>query len=63
LKSEPDERGHFGQYGGRFVSETLIAALDELEAEYPRICALPAFQRERASSMACCPPMPGARPP
>ncbi len=27
---EPDERGHFGRYGGRFVPEALVAALDEL---------------------------------
>jgi tryptophan synthase beta chain len=46
LKSEPDERGHFGPYGGRFVSETLIAALDELEAAYPRIRASAEFRRE-----------------
>jgi len=46
LKSEPDERGHFGPYGGRFVSETLIAALDELEAAYPRIQASAEFRRE-----------------
>jgi tryptophan synthase beta chain len=32
----PDARGHFGQFGGRFVPETLIPALDELEAEYER---------------------------
>ena len=31
MKSEPDERGMFGQYGGRFVPEMLIGALDELE--------------------------------
>ena len=30
----PDERGHFGPYGGIFVAETLIAALDELRQEY-----------------------------
>jgi tryptophan synthase beta chain len=33
---EPDERGHFGRYGGRFVPEALIAALDELEAAYDK---------------------------
>ena len=33
----PDNRGHFGQYGGRFVSETLMAALEELEAIYARL--------------------------
>jgi tryptophan synthase beta chain len=31
---EPDEHGHFGRYGGRFVPEALIAALDELSAAY-----------------------------
>ena len=35
----PDERGHFGPYGGVFVAETLIEALDQLEG---RIRALPA---------------------
>ncbi|WP_369601898.1 tryptophan synthase subunit beta [Hahella sp. SMD15-11] len=33
----PDEKGHFGPYGGRFVSETLIAALFELEQQYARL--------------------------
>src|SRR5947208_233880 len=32
----PDERGHFGQYGGVFVAETLIRALDELKTQYAR---------------------------
>src|SRR5690348_6388407 len=32
--SLPDERGHFGPYGGVFVAETLRAALDELNAAY-----------------------------
>ncbi|MGH3836564.1 MAG: tryptophan synthase subunit beta, partial [Pseudonocardiaceae bacterium] len=31
---QPDTRGHFGRYGGRFVPEALIAALDELTAAY-----------------------------
>ena len=44
MKSEPDDRGHFGPYGGRFVPETLISALDELEEAYPRIRALPEFR-------------------
>ena len=30
----PDRTGHFGEFGGRFVPETLIYALDELEKEY-----------------------------
>jgi tryptophan synthase beta chain len=32
----PDEKGHFGQYGGRFVPETLMQAVLELEKEYSR---------------------------
>jgi len=46
MKSGPDATGHFGPYGGRFVPETLIHALDQLEAEYRRAQAEPAFQRE-----------------
>jgi len=42
----PDEKGHFGIYGGRFVSETLSAALDELESLYKKLSADPAFQKE-----------------
>ena len=42
----PDERGHFGIYGGRFVSETLISALDELSAMYQRLKDDPDFQAE-----------------
>ena len=33
---DPDERGHFGRYGGRFVPEALVAALDELSAAYEK---------------------------
>ena len=32
----PDARGHFGPYGGVFVAETLIRALDELKDQYAR---------------------------
>ena len=42
----PDAGGHFGPYGGRFVPETLIHALDELIAEYERARADPGFGRE-----------------
>lgn len=42
----PDERGHFGQFGGRFVSETLFYALDELQAMYNRLKDDPAFLAE-----------------
>jgi tryptophan synthase beta chain len=38
--------GRFGRYGGRYVPETLIAALDELALAYPRITAQPAFRSE-----------------
>ena len=31
----PDKQGHFGQFGGRYVSETLMPALYELEQAYP----------------------------
>ena len=42
----PDANGHFGIYGGRFVSETLSAALDELQALYSKLSKDPAFQKE-----------------
>lgn len=42
----PDARGHFGPYGGRFVSETLMEALDELENVYRKLSADPEFQAE-----------------
>jgi tryptophan synthase beta chain len=40
----PDERGYFGEFGGRYVPETLIPALDELTAAYREAMADPAFQ-------------------
>lgn len=42
----PDTKGHYGPYGGRFVSETLIHALDELEEIYTRVKGDPAFVEE-----------------
>ncbi|GAB2784346.1 tryptophan synthase subunit beta [Halomonas shantousis] len=42
----PDARGHFGPYGGRFVSETLSFALDELEKTYMSLRNDPDFQAE-----------------
>jgi tryptophan synthase beta chain len=42
----PDKRGHFGPYGGVFVSETLIFALEQLKAEYARYQNDPAFLTE-----------------
>ncbi len=46
MKSEADSRGHFGEYGGRFVPETLTTALDELEEAYRRIAFSDDFRRE-----------------
>lgn len=44
----PDSQGHFGPYGGIFVSETLMAAIEELKTQYLSICNDPEFQREYA---------------
>lgn len=42
----PDARGHFGQFGGRYVAETLMPALLELEQAYRQAQADPSFQDE-----------------
>ena len=42
----PDARGRFGEYGGIYVAETLMAALDELKLEYARAKADKAFMDE-----------------
>ena len=42
----PDRSGHFGIYGGKFVPETLMAALDELEAVYRSARSDPKFKEE-----------------
>jgi tryptophan synthase beta chain len=52
FSSFPDSTGHFGIYGGRFVSETLISALDDLTAMYQRLKNDPAFQAEFDKDMA-----------
>ena len=44
--SLPDATGHFGPYGGRFVPETLMHPLQELEDEYRRAQTDPVFQKE-----------------
>ncbi len=44
----PDELGRFGDFGGRFVPETVMAALDELEVAMDEAFADPAFHAERA---------------
>ncbi|MBN8202831.1 tryptophan synthase subunit beta [Bacillus sp. NTK034] len=42
----PDERGHFGKFGGRYVPETLMQAILELEEEYKKAQADEGFQKE-----------------
>ena len=44
--SQPSEDGHFGQYGGRFVAETLMHALDELQTVYANATSDPGFEAE-----------------
>ena len=44
--SQADARGRFGEYGGRFVPETLVAALDELMEAYPRVSKSAEFTAE-----------------
>jgi tryptophan synthase beta chain len=46
FRTGPDERGHFGIYGGRFVAETLMPLILELEKAYAQAKADPAFQKE-----------------
>ncbi len=52
LTNLPDARGYFGEFGGRFVPETLIPALDELTAAYRDALADPAFQARLANLQA-----------
>jgi tryptophan synthase beta chain len=46
FRTGPDERGHFGLYGGRFVAETLMPLILELEGAYAAAKRDPAFQTE-----------------
>lgn len=46
VSSVPDDRGHFGKYGGRFVAETLMTPLAELEQAYLECKNDPEFQKE-----------------
>src|SRR6202035_5850722 len=45
-RSGPDERGHFGIFGGRYVAETLMPLILDLEKAYAETKADPAFQKE-----------------
>lgn len=47
----PDSEGHFGVYGGRFVAETLMQALEELSVEYERLRHDEIFQAELKSDL------------
>lgn len=46
FRTQPDERGHFGTFGGRYVAETLMPLILDLEREYRVAKADPAFQAE-----------------
>src|SRR3982750_4826997 len=46
FRTGPDERGHFGIYGGRFVAETLMPLILELEQAYAEAKHDPAFKQE-----------------
>jgi len=48
----PDVTGHFGPHGGRYVAETLMAALLELESAYGNISGEPAFRKELGDLLA-----------
>ncbi len=46
MQRQPDQKGHFGQFGGRYVAETLMPALLELEEAYHEAQADPLFRQE-----------------
>jgi tryptophan synthase beta chain len=46
LRTQPDTDGHFGQFGGRYVAETLMPLILDLEKEYRRAKTDPAFEEE-----------------
>ena len=48
FRTMPDERGHFGRFGGRYVAETLMPLILDLEREYRAAKADPAFHAEMA---------------
>ena len=49
LRAQPDERGHFGAFGGRYVAETLMPLILDLEREYRAAKEDPEFQAQFAS--------------
>src|ERR1017187_3965622 len=52
FRTGPDERGHFGIYGGRFVAETLMPLILDLEKAYTAAKADPKFQSEMDGHLA-----------
>jgi tryptophan synthase beta chain len=46
MQGQPDERGHFGEFGGRYVAETLMPILEEVEAAYADAKADKSFMDE-----------------
>ncbi|MEQ1538638.1 MAG: tryptophan synthase subunit beta [Sphingorhabdus sp.] len=46
FRNQPDERGHFGQFGGRYVAETLMPLILDLEREYEAAKVDPAFHAQ-----------------
>ncbi|HXN06792.1 MAG TPA: tryptophan synthase subunit beta [Nitrospiria bacterium] len=48
MKNLPDKRGYFGPYGGKYVPETLVPALEELDSAYQSARRDPAFRKELA---------------
>jgi len=51
FRTQPDKEGHFGQFGGRYVAETLMPLILDLEAEYRAAKADPAFKAQFDSLM------------
>src|SRR5882672_8197986 len=49
VETQPDERGHWGTYGGRYVPETLMAPLEELTVAYLSAREDPEFESELAT--------------
>ena len=52
MRALPDRRGYFGEFGGRYVPETLMAALDEFESAYKKVRRDTKFRREYESILA-----------
>nr|WP_153005002.1 tryptophan synthase subunit beta [Ferroacidibacillus organovorans] len=48
----PDERGRFGEFGGKYVPETLMSALEQLERDYAQFSSDPEFQAELSDLLA-----------